>query len=103
LKNSVLQTQFAPALALCHTGASVATALSQVPVIKPTTLQIISSSEQSGKLAETLSHFARIEAESLALQDDALAEWLPRLVYGVIAGWMAYSILTSGAFLPQAV
>jgi general secretion pathway protein F len=79
----------------------VVAALRLVTVIKPSTLQIMASGEQSGRLADTLLHFTRIEAESSALQDDALTEWLPRLVYGVIAGWMAYAILTSGAFLPH--
>jgi hypothetical protein len=36
-----------------------------------------------------------METETIGLQDDALAEWLPRLVYSIIAAWMAYSILGS--------
>jgi type II secretory pathway component PulF len=58
-------------------------------------LQVINSGEQSGKLASNLMHFSKLEADTLSLQDEALAEWLPRLVYGVIAAWMAYSILGS--------
>jgi type II secretory pathway component PulF len=58
-------------------------------------LQIINSSEQSGTLASNIMHFSKIEADNISLQDDALAEWLPRLVYSLIAIWMGYSILGS--------
>ncbi len=101
VRNHVLRARFAPAVEQCRSGASVAETLRLVTVIKPLTLQFVASGEQSGRLADSLLHLARIEAESIALQDDALVEWLPRLVYGVITGWMAYSILTSGAFLPK--
>jgi type II secretory pathway component PulF len=75
------------------TGASVTETLAKVPIINATLLQIVNSSEQSGKLASGILHFTRLEADTISLQDDALAEWLPRLVYTVIAVWMAYSIL----------
>jgi general secretion pathway protein F len=51
-------------------------------------------------LAETLQHFTELDAQTLALQDEALAEWLPRLVYTAIGLWMAYGILSRGLPLP---
>lgn len=93
IKNSCLRENFNPALTLLATGASATDTLAKVTAIKPTLLGIINSSEQSGKLASGILHFTRQEAETISLHDDALAEWLPRLVYTVIAIWMAYSIL----------
>ncbi len=95
IKNSCLRENFSPALSALATGASVTDTLAKVPIINATTLQIVNSSEQSGKLASGILHFTRLESETISLQDDALAEWLPRLVYIVIAIWMAYSILGS--------
>ncbi|MCP1727836.1 hypothetical protein J2T60_001836 [Natronospira proteinivora] len=34
-----------------------------------------------GRLPETLLHQSRLMDQSLALRDDMLAEWLPRMVY----------------------
>jgi general secretion pathway protein F len=101
IRNRVLRSQFAPAVARCGSGASAVAVLGEVAAIRPPALQILASGEQSGKLADALLHFVRSEEHTIALQDEALAEWLPRLVYGGIAGWMAYSALTSGAFFPR--
>ncbi|CAG7856601.1 hypothetical protein MCAMS1_01151 [biofilm metagenome] len=95
INNSCLRDKFDSALSSFHSGVSVFDTLRTVPVINSTMLQIINSGEQSGKLASNLMHFSRLEADNLALQDEALAEWLPRLVYSVIAAWLAYSILGS--------
>lgn len=95
IKNSCLREQFNPALSMLPTGASVTDTLAEVPVISPTLVQIVSSSEQSGKLASGILHYTQLEAENISLQNDTLAEWLPRLIYSLIALWMAYSILGS--------
>lgn len=96
IKNTPLRKQFAPALAMMETGSSVAETLASVALMKANTLQIIKSGEHSGQLAGTLLHFTEIDAENLALQDEAFAEWLPRLVYTAIGLWMAASILAQG-------
>jgi type II secretory pathway component PulF len=57
------------------------------------TLQIIHSCEQSGRLAEGLRHFAQLTADDLHLQDDMLAEWLPRLIYTGVVVWIAKSLI----------
>jgi general secretion pathway protein F len=93
IKNSRMRENFCPALSMLASGASVTDMLAKVQIITASTLQIVNSSEQSGQLASGLLHFTKLEAETVGLQDDALAEWLPRLVYILIASWMAYSIL----------
>ena len=95
IRNIRLREQFVPAQAMLGSGASVADTLATVPSINITIRQIVNSSEQSGNLAGGILHFTQLEAESFRLQDDALAEWLPRLFYGMIAIWLAYSILGS--------
>lgn len=95
IKNSCLRENFNSALSILATGASVTDTLATVPIVNATILQIVNSSEQSGNLASGILHFTQLEAETIGLQDDALAEWLPRLAYTVIAVWMAYSILGS--------
>jgi general secretion pathway protein F len=93
IRNSSLQEQFAPALRIASSGATVAEILAKVPAMKPTTLSIVKSGEYSGKLSSTLLHLSQQEAETISLQDDALAEWIPRLVYTLVALWIAYSLL----------
>ncbi|MDD5272038.1 MAG: type II secretion system F family protein, partial [Methylovulum sp.] len=100
IDNALLRQEFKPALALLKTGASVAETLATVALIKPVTLQIINTGEYSGQLPDTLLHFTEIDAQTLALQDEAFAEWLPRLVYSAIGLWMAYGILSRGLPLP---
>jgi type II secretory pathway component PulF len=93
--NIALRNRFNTALAYMETGASVASTLSLARDIKPKTLQIIQSGELSGKLVEQLFHFNKIDAETIALQDATLAEWLPRIVYGLIASWMGGGIVAT--------
>ena len=53
----------------------------------------IQTGEASGTLPEMLLRFADGESETVAQRQAMLAEWLPRLVYGAVAAWMAYQIL----------
>lgn len=100
LKNVFLRKQFDAALVYLTEGQSVTQVLSLVSVIDNTMMQIIASGEHSGKLASSLLHFYVIESETIGSQDDALVDWLGRLIYAVIATWMAYSVLHS-SFIPN--
>lgn len=88
IKNSRLREQFVPALTMAHSGASVTKTLSTVPIINATMLQVVNSSEQSGRLAAGILQLVQLNAEAISLQDDALAQWLPRLAYSIIAIWL---------------
>jgi general secretion pathway protein F len=105
INNSCLREKFLPALASSTFGASVNDIFAKVPIIRPTSLSIIKSSEQSGNLAGGILRMTQLEAENIGLQDDNLAEWLPRLAYGAVAVWMAYSVLGSqiGTVIPAAL
>jgi type II secretory pathway component PulF len=94
IPNSRLQAQFNSALAMARTGKSVTEILSSVKSIQGTTvIQVINSAEHSGSLASALQHFAGLEADNLHLQDDMLAEWLPRLIYLAVVVWIAKSLI----------
>lgn len=103
IKNTCLQEGFKPALVSLGTGNSVAETLRKVAFIDSASLQIIRSSELSGKLASSLQHYSQLDADNISLQDEALVEWLPRLVYVLICIWMAYSIIGSqfSAIVPR--
>lgn len=95
MENAALRARFRPALAMLGSGASVTDTLGRVDAIDATLLQVVHSSEQSGRLASGILQYARNEAETLDRQDDAWAAWLPRVAYTLVALWMAYSILFS--------
>jgi type II secretory pathway component PulF len=89
-----LQAQFNSALAMARTGKSVTEILSSVKSIQGTTvIQVINSAEHSGSLATALQDFSGLEADNLHLQDDMLAEWLPRLIYLAVVVWIAKSLI----------
>lgn len=94
IPNSALQARFSSALKHLNSGDSVTEILSTVTDIRgSTTLQVIGSSEHSGRLASGLQHIAQLEADDLNLQDEMLAEWLPRLVYAGVVIWIAKSLI----------
>jgi general secretion pathway protein F len=95
IKNPCLRECFKPATTALGCGDSATETLSKVSVLNQSTLQFIKSSEHSGQLASGLLRFTQLEAVNISLQDEALAEWLPRLVYVLICIWMAYSIVGS--------
>ncbi|PRC94613.1 type II secretion system F family protein [Solimicrobium silvestre] len=49
--------------------------------------------EGSGSLPEMLLRFADGESEAVAQFQVQVAEWLPRLLYGMVMLWMAYQLL----------
>ncbi len=98
LENTRLRALFRAALMTLGNGSTVFDRLSKVSVIDTKILQIVKTSEQSGKLASGLLQMIRLESEAIRLQDEALAEWIPRLAYFLIGSWIAFSILGSRAF-----
>lgn len=61
---------------------------------------LMMAAESSGTLPDTLLQYADFETDALFDFDDSVAEWTPRLVYAVIAGWMAYSLVTGPGIGP---
>ncbi|MBK1649609.1 type II secretion system F family protein [Rhabdochromatium marinum] len=77
-------------------GATLEQAFAVCGYISKYSTLLVRAAEVSGTLEETFERLARGERESLETLEDELASWLPRLVYLVLAGWMAFSIVAGG-------
>ncbi|QDL52954.1 type II secretion system F family protein [Rhodoferax aquaticus] len=66
-------------------------------------LEFIATGEASGTLPEMLFRHVNAEAERLALYWSNVAAWAPRIAYALVAGWMAYGLLTGDALRVQDV
>ena len=64
-------------------------------------IDMANTGESSGTLPEMLWRHAAMETEAVLHFQQQVADWIPRIVYGAVMLWMAYSILTSGAFMPK--
>jgi general secretion pathway protein F len=62
----------------------------------------IRTGEAGGTLPEMLRRFTQAESEDIAQFQRQVAAWLPRVVYGMVLAWMAYTVLTGSAFMPPA-
>ena len=95
ISNPILRNQFKPVILATENGQSLTEALTDVNAIDSQTLQLLLVGEKSGKLAETMQHFTKIKSENIELQEDSLAEWLPRLFYFMVACWVAASLISN--------
>ena len=85
----------AAARALADQRSSVATTLERYGVIGDAgAASLFTSGEAAGRLDEVIRHQLRQWDGQLALQWDTLAEWVPRLIYAAVAGFMAVSIFS---------
>ncbi len=100
IRNPILRKQFEPVLSATQKGGSVAEALAKVSEIDRQAVQMIFTGEQSGKRAETILHFTKIESEKINLQEELLAEWIPRVFYLLVIGVLAFSLINSNPFSP---
>jgi general secretion pathway protein F len=64
-------------------------------------IEFVRTGEASGTLPEMLMRHTAMETDSINDFYKQLADWAPRVVYGLIVLWMAFGILTSGAFMPR--
>ncbi|MFZ6656974.1 type II secretion system F family protein [Undibacterium sp. TJN19] len=102
VNNVLLRRDLAQILPRMQKGATLADALRALPKINNSALLgMVQTGEASGSLPEMLDHYAKGENASLALQQKQVAEWIPRIAYGMIAAVIAYGILKSGAFNPH--
>jgi len=97
ISNSALREQFHPVLSASFLlqGRSVYETLSQVPALAGKLMQTLKSGESSGSLAQSMLHQAKRQSEEIALQDDQLAELIPKALYVLIALQVAWSTTES--------
>jgi len=99
VENPILRRRLQKIIILLKKGEPFAAALSQVEGVNPAAIQLISTGEHAGSLAEMMLHYVKFESEEISLHNEALADWIPRLVYALIVVWIAYGILSAGALM----
>lgn len=97
INNPIIRKQFRPTVESIKNGTCLSESLRCVKNINEAMIQKIVVGEESGRLAETITHFAKLDGEELAAQDAMLAEWLPRIFYIFILGFVGYAILTNSS------
>jgi type II secretory pathway component PulF len=93
IANPIVKSQFKSVVEATRQGSQLTDALADVPEIDEQAIQMILAGEKSGKLAEAILHHTKIETEKIELQEDLLAEWIPRLFYLLVVFWVASSII----------
>lgn len=100
--NSAIRADYAYLKPRMTQGASLAQALAKSGYLgNDQVLGYIQTGESSGTLPEMLQRFAQAESDAVSRYQQQLAAWLPRVIYVMLAVWMAYGILSSGAFMPH--
>lgn len=92
--NALVRADLALLLPAVRGGATLAGAVGALRVVDTGRLfAMVHTGEQSGTLPEMLMRYADGESESLALAQQELTAWLPRILYGCVALWMAAQLL----------
>lgn len=95
VENSMLRQQLQFLSTRLKAGDTFAQAFSQVEDMEPVAIQLVTTGDQAGKLAEMLLHSVKLESAAIDLQNEQLAAWLPRLIYALSAGWIIWGIFSS--------
>jgi general secretion pathway protein F len=101
IENTVLRERFRKISRHLRQGDTLTGALSQVKGVNQVAIQLILVGESAGDLANMMLHYVKLESEEISRFDKMLADWIPRMVYVVIAAWIVYGIFSSGAFMPN--
>ena len=87
--NLVIRGHINSACTLLANGASVSEAVIASELLADSDMQaVINSGEFAGRLDEMLHYTSQRMSNSLDIQTDLLAEWLPRVIYGLIIGFV---------------
>ena len=98
--NHLVRADFARMLPAVLSGATLAQACRALDVVDAHVLfAMVHTGEESGTLPEMLMRYADAESEALALRQNELVTWLPRLIYACVALWMAVQLLKSGLYI----
>lgn len=80
-----------PRIAGGHTPGEV---MAGLPVFPPAFASVFRTGELSGKLDQSLAQLRQLFEEDAARKISAFAEWLPRIIYLVIAAILGYAIVS---------
>lgn len=101
-----IKRDFARIAARIENGAPLATALQGLAFLNEHNnstrlVEFVTTGEASGTLPEMLMRHTSMETEAINGTYQQLADWGPRIFYGLIMLWMAYGLLTGGGFMPK--
>ena len=101
-----IKREFARIVSRIEKGAALAIALSDLAYLTRENngdrlIEFVTTGEASGTLPEMLMRHTSMETASINDSYSQFAEWLPRILYGLILLWMAYGLLTGGGFMPK--
>lgn len=101
-----IRQQFAQLGPRVERGQTLSQALADMPYLTgldsgARAVEFARTGEQSGTLPEMLQRHVKMETETINEFFRQAAEWAPRIVYALVALSMAFSILTSNAFMPK--
>lgn len=92
--NHMVRADLAQLLPALKTGTTLAQAIGTLRLVDTTQLYaFVQTGEESGTLSEMLMRHADAETEALALAQIELANWLPRILYALVAIWMVVQLL----------
>ena len=102
IDNCVIREDFSRIKPQMQQGATLAQAVEHLTYAGNTqVIGYIQTGESSGTLPEMLLRFADAETVAIKYFQQEVVAWLPRIVYGLLVLWMAYSILGVSAFMPN--
>jgi general secretion pathway protein F len=92
--NHIVRADLATLLPTVKSGATLAQAIGKLRLVDTVRLYaFVHTGEESGTLSEMLLRHADAETESLALAQNELVTWLPRVLYAMVAIWMIVQLL----------
>ena len=100
ISNPLLRKQFDQVILATQQGGSLTDVLAKVSEVDNQAIQLLLVGEKSGKLSKTMLHHTKIEKEKTDLQEDLLAEWVPRIFYFLVSAWVASSLFASNTVYP---
>lgn len=94
IDNEVIRGEYAVIQSRVAKGAPFAEAIEDLPYLgNEQVVAFAHTGEQSGKLPEMLFKHAALETDALNLFFAQVAQWVPRIVYAMVAAWIAYGII----------
>lgn len=102
LSSASLRRELSSVASRIRSGATFSQSVSKVTQLnKNPVLAYIETGEASGTLPEMLFRYTTGEAVALQHAQQQITDWLPRIIYALVAGWMAYGLLTGPGITPQ--
>jgi general secretion pathway protein F len=101
IRSRAIKQQFSQIKPRIEEGASFADAIGELSFVSAQAHAMVLAGEASGALPEVLFRYSESETAAIDQFDDLVAQWTPRVLYALVALWIGYGIVRSGAFMPS--